>query len=110
MTAVRDDFNRDAVISYITKHYAPLPNSELEVKQFSTGFSNLTYFIRSGDWEAVLRRPPNGPLPPKAHDMKRESKFLKKLHPYFSYVPEPYVMCEDTSVIGVPFYVMERKK
>ncbi|WP_245831742.1 phosphotransferase family protein [Oceanobacillus senegalensis] len=112
MTDVRDgeDFDRKAVKSYISDNYGQLPSPPLEVKQFSTGVSNLTYFIRSGGWEAVLRRPPNGPLPPKAHDMKRESEFLTKLHPYFSYVPEPYVMCEDTSIIGVPFYVMERKK
>lgn len=105
-----EDFDREAVKEYIEKNYKKLPPDPLEVKQFSTGVSNLTYFIRCGDWEAVLRRPPNGPLPPKSHDMKRESDFLTKLHPFFSYVPQPYVMCEDSSVIGVPFYVMERKK
>ncbi|SFD43492.1 Predicted kinase, aminoglycoside phosphotransferase (APT) family [Lentibacillus persicus] len=112
ITEVREgeDFDRQAVKQYIAEQYGELPTAPLEVKQFSTGLSNLTYFIRFGDWEGVLRRPPDGPLPPKAHDMKRESTFLKKLHPYFSYVPEPYVMCEDTSIIGVPFYVMERKK
>ena len=112
MTIVRhgEDFDRDAVKQYISEYYHHLPDSTLEVKQFSTGFSNLTYYIRSGDWEAVLRRPPNGPLPPKAHDMQREALFLTKLHPYFPYVPKPYVLCEDTSIIGVPFYVMERKK
>lgn len=105
-----EDFDREAVKSYIEATYGKLPPGPLEVKQFSTGVSNLTYFIRCGDWEAVLRRPPNGPLPPKSHDMKRESDFLTKLYPYFPYVPKPYVMCEDTSIIGVPFYVMERKK
>ncbi|MFC2948041.1 phosphotransferase family protein [Virgibacillus sediminis] len=112
MSEVRtgEDFDREAVKSYIEATYRKLPDLPLEVKQFSTGVSNLTYFLRCGEWEAVMRRPPNGPLPPKAHDMKRESGFLQRLHPFFPYGPEPYVMCEDVEIIGVPFYVMERKK
>ena len=45
---------------------------DLEVEQFPAGQSNLTYLLRSGEWEAVLRRPPLGPVPPRAHDMPRE--------------------------------------
>jgi len=83
---------------------------DIEVEQFSAGQSNLTYLLRSGDWEAVLRRPPLGPVPPRAHDMPREFKILRQLHPLFVLAPEPYVLCEDTAVIGAPFYVMERRR
>jgi aminoglycoside phosphotransferase (APT) family kinase protein len=83
---------------------------QLEVEQFPAGHSNLTYLLRSGDWEAVLRRPPLGPVPPRAHDMPREFQILRRLHPRFPLAPEPYVLCEDPEVIGAPFYVMERRR
>src|SRR5216684_796441 len=84
--------------------------SRLEVEQFPAGHSNLTYLLRSGDWEAVLRRPPLGPVAPRAHDMAREFRILERLHPAFPLAPKPYVLCEDASVIGAPFYVMERRR
>jgi aminoglycoside phosphotransferase (APT) family kinase protein len=82
----------------------------LEVEQFPAGQSNLTYLLRSGAWEAVLRRPPLGPVPPRAHDMAREFHILERLHPSFPLAPEPYALCEDTGVLGAPFYVMERRR
>src|SRR5690606_29027433 len=102
------DFDRKKVESYLRKHL-DIPEAPMEVKQFPSGSSNLTYLIRFGDWEAVLRRPPFGPLPPKAHDMKRESALLTKLYPEFNIVPKPYLFTEDESILGAPFYVMERK-
>jgi aminoglycoside phosphotransferase (APT) family kinase protein len=84
--------------------------AQLVVEQFPAGHSNLTYLLRSGDWEAVLRRPPLGPVPPRAHDMAREFHILERLHPSFPLAPEPYVLCEDATVIGAPFYVMERRR
>lgn len=112
ITQVREgeEFDKHRVRHYLKQHVIDFPDSPLEVMQFSTGVSNLTYMLRCGNWEGVLRRPPNGPLPPKAHDMKRESEFLFKLHPYFSYVPKPFIFCDDQRIIGVPFYVMEWKK
>lgn len=104
-----EDFNRDKVKAYLMEELN-LPDAPMEVKQFPAGASNLTYLVCIGDWEAVLRRPPFGPLPPKAHDMKRESDLLSKLYPEFNLVPKPYFFCEDESVIGAPFYVMERKR
>lgn len=83
---------------------------ELEVEQFPAGHSNLTYLLRSGEWEAVLRRPPLGPVPPRAHDMPREFHILQRLHPYFALAPEVHVLCEDPTLIGAPFYVMERRR
>src|SRR5438067_53827 len=84
--------------------------SQLEVEQFPAGQSNLTYLLRSGEWEAVLRRPPLGPVAPRAHDMAREFHILERLHPVFPLAPRPFVLCEDVDVIGAPFYVMERRR
>jgi len=79
------------------------------VEKFSAGYSNLTYFIRAGDWEAILRRPPFGPLPPKAHDMKREYEILHNLNQVFSLAPKPYIYCDDSTIMDRHFYIMEKK-
>jgi aminoglycoside phosphotransferase (APT) family kinase protein len=86
------------------------PGSELEVEQFPGGHSNLTYLIRYGSDEFVLRRPPVGPVAPTAHDMPREYKLLSVINPRFPLAPKPILLCEDLSIIGVPFYLMERRK
>jgi aminoglycoside phosphotransferase (APT) family kinase protein len=80
----------------------------LSVKQFSGGYSNLTYLVTSGDNEMVLRRPPVGANIKSAHDMEREYRILKSLRPMFPYCPEALVYCDDPSVIGTCFYVMKR--
>jgi aminoglycoside phosphotransferase (APT) family kinase protein len=95
---------------YLRDRVEDLPEGELEVRQFPSGASNLTYLLKVGDWEGVLRRPPLGPIPPKAHDMGRESRVLAKLHEAYPLAPKPYFFCEDESVIGAPFYVMERRE
>ncbi|HEX8500130.1 MAG TPA: phosphotransferase family protein [Pyrinomonadaceae bacterium] len=82
----------------------------LAVEQFPGGHSNLTYLLRFGGREFVLRRPPFGPVPPKAHDMAREFRILEALHPVFPLAPEPFLLCEDASVVGSVFYVMERRR
>ena len=105
-----EDFDLAATERYIREHIENLPEGELEVRQFPSGASNLTYLVKIGNWEGVLRRPPLGPVPPKAHDMGRESRLLIKLHDAFPLAPKPYCFCEDESVIGAPFYVMERRK
>jgi aminoglycoside phosphotransferase (APT) family kinase protein len=81
---------------------------ELKISQFPSGFSNLTYFLRVGQREMVLRRPPHGTKAKTAHDMGREYKVLTALHPVFPYCPRPLVYNEDPVVMGCPFYVMER--
>ncbi|MBI4905369.1 MAG: phosphotransferase family protein [Acidobacteria bacterium] len=81
----------------------------IEVEQFPGGHSNLTYLLRAGGREYVLRRAPLGPVPPKAHDMARECKVLAAVHPHFPAAPKPYLLCEDLSVIGAVFYLMERR-
>jgi aminoglycoside phosphotransferase (APT) family kinase protein len=104
-----EDFDAKTVECYLRERVDGLPEGELEVRQFPSGASNLTYLLKIGDWEGVLRRPPLGPVPPKAHDMGRESGVLAKLNAVFPLAPKPYFFCGDESVIGAPFYVMERR-
>ncbi len=80
----------------------------LEIRQFPSGFSNLTYFIRVGKREMVLRRPPFGRKAKTAHDMNREYRILSALYPVFPYCPKPLAYTDDESIMGCPFYVMER--
>ena len=79
------------------------------VLQFPGGHSNLTYLLRIAGKEYVLRRAPLGPVAPKAHDMVREYRILHAVHPHFPPAPEVYLLCEDPSVIGAPFFLMERR-
>ena len=104
-----EDFDLGAVERYLREYIEDLPDGELEVSQFPSGASNLTYLLKISDWEGVLRRPPLGPVPPKAHDMGRESGILSKLGAVYPLAPRPYFFCEDEAVIGAPFYVMERR-
>ncbi len=110
--AVREGENFDvaAVERYLRERIEGLPKGALEVRQFPSGASNLTFLLKVGDWEGVLRRPPLGPVPPKAHDMGREAGVLSRLHPHFPLAPEPYFFTDDESVLGAPFYVMERRR
>lgn len=91
---------------------AQLPGASgpLEVEQFPSGFSNLTYLLRLGELELVLRRPPFGNRVKTAHDMGREFFVLSALHPVYPRAPRPYFYCEDEEVLGAPFYVMERRR
>lgn len=71
------------------------------------GGSNFTFLIERGDERYVLRRPPRPPLPPSAHDMVREAGLQNALRAAgFARLPEIVAVCDDGSVIGVPFYVM----
>jgi len=109
--AVREGeaFDLQAVERYLRAHVEDVPEGEPRISQFPSGASNLTYLIEIGDWEGVLRRPPLGPVPPRAHDMGRESGILARLNAVYPLAPKPYFFCEDESVIGAPFYVMERR-
>jgi aminoglycoside phosphotransferase (APT) family kinase protein len=105
-----EGFDLEAVERYMRGLIEDLPEGDLEVRQFPSGASNLTYLLKVADWEGILRRPPLGPVPPKAHDMGRESKVLSRVYSAFPLAPKPYFFCEDESVIGAPFYVMERRR
>src|SRR6187455_3423752 len=80
----------------------------LVVEQFPAGFSNLTYLLRFADRELVLRHPPIGAKIKTAHDMSREYRILSHLYPVYKKVPRPLLFCEDESILGAPFYLMER--
>src|SRR5882762_7415864 len=81
----------------------------LAVRQFAGGKANLTYLVTFGDQEFVLRRPPLGPIPPGAHDMRREHRVLSVLHRRYSPAPRSLHLCEDESIIGAVFIVEERR-
>lgn len=83
--------------------------SGLWIEQFPGGHSNLTYLVRCGSREYVLRRAPLGPVAPKAHDMAREYRVLNAVHPHFPEAPAVFHLCEDPAVIGAVFFVMERR-
>ncbi|HYX52172.1 MAG TPA: phosphotransferase family protein [Candidatus Limnocylindrales bacterium] len=91
---------------YLREHF-PDVAGPLAVKQFPSGHSNLTYSIALGEKQMVLRRPPFGSKVRSAHDMGREFHVLSKLHGHFP-APQPLLHCTDDSILGAPFYVMER--
>ena len=105
-----ENFDLEKVEQYLRDHIEDIGVGSLQVRQFPSGASNLTYLLWIGDWEGVLRRPPFGPVPPKAHDMKRECGLLQKVSPVFPLAPKPYIFCDDPGIMDVPFYVMERRK
>lgn len=85
-------------------------NAPFSVEQFPGGHSNLTYDVSLFGREFVLRRPPFGPVAPTAHDMPREYRLLAAVSPHFNRAPKPYLLCEDPAILGVPFYLMERRR
>ena len=82
----------------------------LAVRQFGGGAANLTYLLDYGAQQYVLRRPPLGPVAASAHDMGREYRVLSVLHQAYPYAPRAFLFCDDLSVIGAPFFVMERRQ
>jgi len=81
----------------------------LELRQFRSGHSNLTYQVADGEGrEYVLRRPPHGVHVESGHDMSREWRVLEALDGIYEKVPSPVAYCDDADVIGAPFYLMER--
>lgn len=109
---VRDgeELDKEKLMKFIRENIEEAPNGALEIEQFGAGHSNLTYLLKIANWEAVLRRPPYGPVAPKAHDVEREYKFLSIIHPHFPVAPKPYVYSADKSIVGSEFFMMERRK
>ena len=108
VTAVREEdrFDVAAMHAWLRQfiHIDELP----EVLQFRSGASNLTYLLKYPGRELVLRRPPVGTKAVSAHDMKREFLIQSRLNSVYSLVPGMIALCEDHSVMGSDFYVMER--
>jgi aminoglycoside phosphotransferase (APT) family kinase protein len=80
---------------------------ELSAERIGEGHSNVTFLIERGGERVVLRRPPRPPLPPSAHDVLREARVLRAVEPTDVRVPKVLATCNDESVLGVPFYLME---
>src|SRR4051794_13337858 len=89
-----EELPSERLLDYLNAHL-PALNAPLTVEQFPAGFSNLTYLLRVGDRELVLRRPPIGAKIKTAHDMGREYRILSHLHPVYEKVPRPLLFCED---------------
>ena len=87
----------------------PELTGDMSVMQFHGGHANLTYLLRFGEREVVLRRPPFGKIAPGAHDMKREYRVLSKLYKFFTPAPRAFHLCENEEIIGARFVVMERR-
>ena len=95
-----------ALVRYLRDH---LPGGgEVAVTRHQAGHSNETFFVRWGPRDLVLRRPPLGAFLPTAHDVGREHRVLSALSATPARVPRTVLMCSDESVIGAPFYLMER--
>mgnify|MGYP000151996967 CR=1 FL=1 len=108
VTAVREEdrFDVAAMHAWLRGYvgFDELP----EVMQFRSGASNLTYLLKYPGRELVLRRPPVGMKAASAHDMKREFLIQSRLKPVYDLVPTVIALCEDHSILGSDFYVMDR--
>jgi aminoglycoside phosphotransferase (APT) family kinase protein len=96
---------RRPVEAFLDEH--GIGSGEISVERVGEGHSNVTFLVTRGDTRVVLRRPPRPPLPPSAHDVLREVRLLRALENTPARVPRVLAACDDESLIGVPFYVME---
>ena len=104
-----ENINTPEFLSFINEKLRNYPG-EIEILQFPGGYSNLTYLIKKGKAEFVLRKPPRGANIKSAHDMGREFKVLNLLKPVYTKIPNPLFIYEESDLLGAPFYVMERVK
>jgi aminoglycoside phosphotransferase (APT) family kinase protein len=102
-----DGFDVGAVDAWLRQRQPQLSGPP-QVRQFAGGASNLTYLLRYPEQDLVLRRPPPGVKAAGAHDMAREYRVQAALAPVYPYVPHVVALCQDATVIGSDFYVMER--
>jgi aminoglycoside phosphotransferase (APT) family kinase protein len=102
-----EELDCDRLAAFIRRELPDLAG-ELTVQQFPKGHSNLTYQLQIGDQQLVLRRPPLGAAIRTAHDMHREYAILRGLDGVYAQAPRPLLYCDDETVIGAPFYLMQR--
>jgi aminoglycoside phosphotransferase (APT) family kinase protein len=108
---MRPDEQLDAAkIAALLRGQLPGSDNPLSLRQFGGGAANLTYLLDFGQYQYILRRPPLGPVPPGAHDMAREYRVLSVLYQRFPLAPRAYLFCDDPAVLGVPFFIMERRQ
>jgi aminoglycoside phosphotransferase (APT) family kinase protein len=106
---VRDSesFDAEKIQPFLRGKFADLSDDPVELRQYPGGASNLTYLLKIGPRELILRRPPAGTKPKSGHDMAREFHALTQLHPHYP-CPRPLAFCADETLIGSTFYVMEK--
>jgi aminoglycoside phosphotransferase (APT) family kinase protein len=100
------DLDEAALLRWLEANVAGFAGP-MAVAKFPGGQSNPTYRIDAASGAYVLRRKPFGPLLPSAHAVDREYRLISALHPTGFPVPRPLALCEDATVIGSIFYVME---
>ncbi|MGH1565104.1 phosphotransferase family protein [Mumia sp. DW29H23] len=98
----------DRLGTYLDETVPGLVGGPLTGVVIAGGRSNLTYDVTDGETHLIVRRPPLGHVLATAHDMGREYTVINALGPTDVPVPHAYVLCEDTEVIGSPFYVMSK--
>jgi aminoglycoside phosphotransferase (APT) family kinase protein len=104
-------FDESRVAGYLSSHLPELVRGrEIGFDQFPGGAANLTYRAVAGDTELVLRRAPLGAVASGGHDMAREYRVLSKLWRWYPKAPRAFHFCEDDSIMGKPFFVMERRR
>jgi len=103
-------FDEERVAAYLHTHLEEFvgPGS-IEFEQFPGGAANLTYLARTDHRDFVLRRAPLGRVAEHGHDMQREYRVLSRLWAGYSPAPRAYHYCDDPTVMGKPFFIMERK-
>jgi len=107
-TGVETLLDASRLRTYLAAHLSAPSTEAFAVRKHTAGYSNETFFVRWGEREYVLRRPPRGDLLPTSHDVGREYAALRGLWGTAARVPRPVLYCADPDVIGAPFYVMER--
>jgi aminoglycoside phosphotransferase (APT) family kinase protein len=107
-TTVRsgEEIESENLAAFLRGHF-PQATGPIRIEQYRSGHSNLTYSIHLGETPLVLRRPPFGSKAKSAHDMGREFRVLSKLHAVYPPAPKVLVYCDDVSILGAPFYLME---
>ena len=105
-----EELDRERLGAFLAEKGLCPAGTPLEIAQFPGGHSNLTYEVRAGAQAWVLRRPPFGTQVATAHDMGRELRVLSHLAPVYPRAPRPVAFCDDPTVLGAKFYLMERRR
>lgn len=104
-----EEFDTEGLAAWLKAHVPGL-EGPMQALQFPHGHANLTYLVRFGEQELVVRRPPFGPVAPGSHDMTREYRVLSRLGGRFPPAPRAFALCDDPEVLGATFIVMERRR
>ena len=105
MVRAGEELDLSRLQPFLLEHFGH--SGPVSVEQFLSGHSNLTYLVKLGGREVVLRRPPFGSKVRSAHDMAREYRVLSKLHAAYPVAPKALLYCDDLSILNSPFYLME---